>query len=96
MMIAPLPGRNAVGRVATPEGGPRDYRKVHKILDGTKTGFTGTIRCVGSRFPARSQFKHEPFALGLLGHVPRVVKAKWYVPLSEANTPLLLDLSHSP
>lgn len=34
MMIAPLPGRNAVGRVATPEGGPRDYRKVRKILDG--------------------------------------------------------------
>lgn len=33
--VAPLLGRNAAGRVAAPEGGPGDCRKVRKILNGT-------------------------------------------------------------
>ena len=31
----PLPGRDAAGRVAAPDGGPRGCRKVRKNLDGT-------------------------------------------------------------
>lgn len=94
MMIVPLPGRDAAGRVATPDGRPRGCRKVRKILDGTESACR---RNQARWFTLLRQvaIQHEPFALGLLA-MPHASRRPDGASLSRKPLRLLLNANQSP